>query len=155
MIKPSDLLENACLPEPDLLTGGQPSRECLEAARAAGFHTVVNLRPVGEFDEFDESRLVCDLGLEYVCIPIAGANDLSDEAVAVLDAVLADAQRRPALIHCASGNRVGALLAVHACRKRGLNVDEALACGDAAGLTKLRDAVRGKLAAANWSSECR
>lgn len=145
MTNPSDLLKNACQPEPGLLTGGQPSRECLEAVRAAGYHTVVNLRPAGEFKDFDEARVVHELGINYVCIPVAGADDLSDKAVASLDAVLTDPQCRPALIHCGSGNRVGALIAMHAGRKRGLGATEALACGDAAGLTALRDAVREKL----------
>lgn len=140
-------LPNAREPEPDLLTGGQPSRACLEAARAAGYRTVVNLRPAGEFKDFDESRVARELGFDYVTIPIAEASDLDGEAVTALDAVLADPQRRPALIHCGSGNRVGALFAVHAHRKRGLGVDEALACGERAGLTKLREAVRVELLA--------
>lgn len=147
MTDPSTLLDNACQPEQDLLTGGQPGRECLKAARAAGYRTVVNLRAAGEFDAFDEDRVVRELGLDYVCIPVANANGLSAEAVASLDTVLADAQRRPALIHCGSGNRVGALFAMHACRKRGLSIEEALACGASAGLTAppLREAVREKL----------
>lgn len=140
-------LPNAREPEPDLLTGGQPSRACLEAARAAGYRTLVNLRPAGEFKDFDEELAARENGFDYVAIPIAGAKDLDDEAVTALDAVLADPQRRPALIHCGSGNRVGALFAVHACRKRGLGVDEALTCGDHAGLTKLREAVRVELLA--------
>ena len=147
MTDPFALLDNACQPEPGLLTGGQPSRDCLEAAREAGYRTVVNLRCVDEFNGFDEGRVVRELGLDYVSIPVAGADGLNVEAVASLDAVLADTQRRPALIHCGSGNRVGALIAMHACRKRGLSVDEALACGEAAGLKVLRDAVREKLQA--------
>ncbi len=129
--------------------GGQPSLECLEAVRAAGYHTVVNLRPAGEFEDFDEARVVRDLGIDYVHIPVIGVDSLSTEAVASLDAVLADQRRRPVLIHCASGNRVGALIAIHACRKRGLGAAEALACGEAAGLTALRDAVREKLNSAD------
>lgn len=142
-------LPNACEPEPGLLTGGQPSRACLEAARAAGYRTVVNLRPAGEFKDFDESRVARELGFDYVAIPVAGVTDLDAEAVTALDAVLADPLRRPALIHCGSGNRVGALFAVHACRKRGLGVDEALVLGEKAGLTKLREAVRAALRAAH------
>lgn len=125
--------------------GGQPSRECQEAARAAGYHTVVNLRPAGEFEDFDEACVVRELGIDYVHIPVTGAGSLNAEAVASLDAVLADQRRRPVLIHCASGNRVGALIAIHACRTRGLGAAEALACGEAAGLTALHDAVRQKL----------
>lgn len=145
MTHPPDLLKNAHRPEADLLTGGQPSRECLDAIHDLGYHTVVNLRPAGEFEEFDEGRVVRELGLDYVHIPVAGPDDLNAEAVASLDTVLSDTQRRPALIHCGSGNRVGALIAMRAYRKLGLGVEEALACGEAAGLTDLRDIVREKL----------
>lgn len=148
MTDPSTLLKNARQPEPGLLTGGQPDRPCLEALAEAGYRTVVNLRPVSEFDEFDEADVAGGLGLEYVHIPVAGADGLTGEAVEALDRVLADPQRRPMLVHCGSGNRVGALVAVHAARKQGLGVDAALARGDAAGLTALRDAVREKLCAA-------
>lgn len=145
MTDPSIDLKNACQPEPGLLTGGQPDHECLEALAAAGYRTVVNLRPVGEFDEFNEAQVVRELGLEYVHIPVAGVDDLNAETVEALDTVLVDAQRRPMLIHCGSGNRVGALIAVHAARKQGLGVDAAMARGDSAGLTALRDSVRDKL----------
>lgn len=145
MTDPSIELKNACQIEPDLLTGGQPDHKCFEAVAAAGYRSVVNLRPVSEFDEFDEGRVVRELGLDYVHIPVADADGLSAEAVASLDVVLSRAEHRPALIHCGSGNRVGALIALHAFSKRGLGVDDALAYGDAAGLTTMRDAVREKL----------
>ena len=48
------------------------------------------------------------------------------------------------LIHCASGNRVGALVALHA-RGTGATPDEALALGKAAGLAGLEPAVRARL----------
>ena len=140
-------LPNTRQPEPDLLTGGQPTRECLQAVYAAGYRIVVNLRPAAELGDFDEGRIARDLGFDYVDIPIAGPADLSHAAVELLDKVLTDAKRRPTLIHCASGNRVGALLALHGRLRRGMSVDEALAHGEATGLTApaLRAAVRKKL----------
>lgn len=140
-------LPNACLPQANLLTGGQPSRACLEAAQRAGYHTVVNLRPPGEHDEFDEAAAVHALGMEYVCIPVAGPQDLTADAVEALETALAKAGERPVLVHCKSGNRVGALFALRAGLKTGANVEDALAFGDAAGLTSpaLREAVRAKL----------
>ncbi len=140
-------LPNARQPEPDLLTGGQPTRECLQAVYAAGYRTVVNLRPADELEGFDEARFARDLGFDYVDIPIAGPADLSHAAVEFLDKVLTDAKRRPTLIHCASGNRVGALLALHGRLKCGMSAIEALAHGEATGLTApaLREAVRKKL----------
>lgn len=147
MTHPSIDLPSARQHEPDLLTGGQPSQEALQAAHAAGYVTLVNLRPAYEFEAFDEGRVARDLGFDYVEIPIAGPDDLSPAAVESLAKVLMEPKRRPALIHCGSGNRVGALFALHARLKRGLGVEDALACGEAAGLTAppLREAVRAKL----------
>lgn len=144
-------LPNARKPEPDLLTGGQPSRTCLGAAHAAGYRTVVNLRPAAEYTEFDEGRVARQIGLDYISIPVTGPDDLGAEAIAKLDAVLSVDERRPVLIHCGSGNRVGALLAVHARRKRGLSAEQALACGERAGLvaSSLHDAVRKLLQSTN------
>jgi len=140
-------LPNACQPEANLLTGGQPSRACLKAARDAGYHTVVNLRPPGEFEEFDEAQAVHELGMSYACIPIAGPPDLTPAAAEALDEMMNKAGDRPVLVHCASGNRVGALFALRAGFKQGMNVDDALACGDSRGLTApaLREMVRAKL----------
>lgn len=147
MTDPTLDLPNACRPEENLLTGGQPSRACLEAAREAGFDTVVNLRPPGEFDGYDEADAVRALGMNYVCIPVAGPSDLDAAAVQALDDALAHAGDRPVLVHCASGNRVGALLALHGCLKCGQGVAEALSFGESAGLSAppLREAVRRKL----------
>ena len=140
-------LPNACRPEANLLTGGQPSRACLEAARAAGFDTIVNLRPPEEFAGFDEAEAVRALGMNYVCIPVAGPQDLDAASVQALDDALARAGDRPVMIHCASGNRVGALLALHGCLKCGRSVADALSYGESAGLEAppLREAVRRKL----------
>lgn len=147
MSDPAIDLPNACRPESNLLTGGQPSRGCLEAAAKAGYHTVVNLRPQGEFDDSDEAAAVRELGMDYVCIPVAGPQDLNADAAEALDAVLATAGGRPVLVHCASGNRVGALFALHARLKKGVGVEEALARGRATGLTApaLCEAVRAIL----------
>jgi hypothetical protein len=48
-------------------------------------------------------------------------------------------------LHCASGNRAGALLALHAFYIEGTTKEDALARGEAAGLTNLRDAVEARL----------
>lgn len=147
MSDPIRELPNACRPGATLLTGGQPSEACLEAAAKAGYHTVVDLRMPGEFDDFDEADAVRALGMEYVLIPISGPQDLTPDAAEALDATLAKAGDRPVLVHCASGNRVGALFAVRAYLKEGASVEDALARGEAAGLTAppLRQAVQAIL----------
>jgi uncharacterized protein (TIGR01244 family) len=138
---PAALLPNGKEPLPGVITGGQPSREQLEALAAAGYRTLVNLRtereemPVAPAD-------VAMLGMRYVHIPVAGAADLTAAKAAELAALLADPEARPMAIHCASGNRVGALLAVEAATVEAREPEEALELGRAAGLGGLEPAVR-------------
>lgn len=136
-----ELLPAARRPAPDLLTGGQPSAGQLEALAAAGYTTIVDLRAEGEKGApSDEPEQVESLGLSYVRIPVTGAADLTEEKARELDAVL-DSAAGPAVVHCATGNRVGALLALRA-RLDGAAPEAALEHGLDAGLTHLEPAVR-------------
>ncbi|MGB7756870.1 MAG: protein tyrosine phosphatase family protein [Salinisphaera sp.] len=132
----------------DIVTAGQPSRAQLVAAGEAGVRTVVNLRPAREFDEFDEARAVADAGMRYVNIPVAGPDDIDDRHARDLDDALAAAGGTPALVHCASSNRVGALMAYRARHLQGENAERALEIGLNTGLdpqSPLYEATRSKL----------
>lgn len=117
-----------------VLSAGQPSRADLEAARRAGTGTVVNLRPDGEFFEYDEAAVAAEMGLRYVHIPIAGPQDLTLENAQALDRALSEEQAKPAIVHCGSGNRVGALFALRSRHVAGESADRALQNGVDAGL---------------------
>ena len=135
---------NARIPVEGVLTGGQPTREQLEFAADTGYLTVINLRPDDENGALeDEASLVADLGMRYVHIPVRSAEDLTEDNVRLLDFALSEAG--PILFHCASGNRVGALLALRAALVDGVTPDEALALGKRAGLSRLEEATRGLL----------
>ena len=138
-------LPNAKQPSPGLLTGGQPTEADLQAAAAAGYKTVINLRPGSEMAGIDESGQVESLGMHFISIPIGGAADLTEENARRLDRAIATSESMPVIIHCASGNRVGALLALRANLIQGKSASEALAFGKAAGLTTLEDAVKQRL----------
>ena len=100
---------NAGQPLPWLLTAGQPSAEALKSAHAAGVTTVIDLRDPSENRPFDEPALAVELGMEYINIPISSGN----LDAASLDAVMTVLRRQegtPTLVHCASANRVGAVL---------------------------------------------
>jgi len=84
------------------------------------------------------------LGMTYVSIPIAGAADISEENARRLAEVL-DVGADPVVVHCASGNRVGALFALKAYYVDGKTPEEALALGKAAGVTRLEPVVRQTL----------
>ncbi|MBL6752107.1 MAG: hypothetical protein ISP90_16420 [Nevskia sp.] len=136
---------NAQAPAAGLTTGGRPRPEHLRQAQAAGVKTVINLCPHSEPCDYDEPGLVASLGMRYVNIPVAGAVDLTADNARRLDAALSQAAGAPALVHCASGNRVGALFAVRAKLLHGAGIEEALAAGRAAGLKAMEPAVRGIL----------
>ena len=142
---PEIAIRNARTPVPGVLTGGQPTPEQLEKAAEAGYKTVVNLRGAGEGDGWDEAAAARELGLEYVAIPIASAEDLTEENARRLAKILDDPERRPLMVHCASGNRVGALFALEAFTVDGEDGETALQIGLDAGLTSLREVMEEKL----------
>lgn len=132
---------------PGRLAGGQPTHEQLEALAAAGVRTVVNLRAPGEDAGYDEAAAARALGLAYVPIPVTGAADLTRAKARQLADALASASRRGAvLVHCASGNRVGALVALASAWEEHLPLADALRLGADAGLASLRAAVTQILA---------
>jgi uncharacterized protein (TIGR01244 family) len=132
---------NARIPVEGVLTGGQPTREQLEFAAETGYLTVINLRPDDEKGALeDEATLVADLGMRYVHLPVGSAKDLTEDNVRLLDSALSEAG--PILFHCASGNRVGALLALRAALVYGVRPEEALALGRRAGLSRLEETTR-------------
>jgi len=132
---------NALTPLPGVLSGGQVTAEQLAEAAAAGFRTVVNLRTSEEPLDWDEPARVEALGMRYVALPIAGADDLTRENAEELARILDEAQR-PLLLHCGSGNRIGALFALKAFYLEGKDAESALRVGLDAGLTKLEPKVR-------------
>ncbi len=138
-------IPNARTPVEGVLAGGQPSVEQFEQAARAGYRTVVNLRAPGEKGSWDGAAKAAELGLRYVAIPIAGADGLNAENVRKLADIVGDPQALPAMVHCASGNRVGALFALKAFHVDGESAEDALAFGLEAGLTRMEDAVRERL----------
>lgn len=137
-------IPNACSPMPGVVSGGQPGVMDFEAAKDKGMRTVVDLCSPHEHD-FDERELVESIGMNYVNIPVAGAAGMTRENADKLAAVLDDRERYPMLVHCGSGNRVGALFALKAFYTDGCDVEKALEVGRSAGLRAAEGAVRAKL----------
>jgi len=140
-------IPNFCTPGTGLCTGGHPQPEQLMQAKEKGVHKIVNLCPPGETPGYDEGAIVKQLGMTYVNIPIAGAADLSVDNAKALAEAITDTCCGPILVHCASGNRVGALFALKAHFVDGKSVDEALADGRAHGLKAMEPVVRQLLGA--------
>lgn len=144
LMQPGDFKAGKTIPSnARFVASGQPDEAMLQTIAEAGFSAVVDLRAADEERGFDEAKAIERLGMEYVLLPIASADDISLEKAAVLDQILAD-NEGPVLIHCGSGNRVGALYALRE-KLYGASNDDALAVGKAAGMTRLEKVVRERL----------
>ncbi len=129
--------------EPGLFCGGQPSEAELGSLMAQGVRSLINLRPPGEFDGFDEARAAAALGLAYTQIGITGSADLTREKIGEFCSVFTAARAAgPVLVYCRSGNRVGAAIALALAWMHQCCPDEALARGRRAGMTGLEEAVK-------------
>lgn len=127
------------------VSSGQPDAAVLDAIKQAGFTTVVDLRGEREDRGMDEAAEVETRGMRYYSVPIENgvAADVSYDNARQLDQILAAAEG-PVLVHCASGNRVGAMFALRA-KLAGASNEGALALGKAAGLTRLEPLVVKRL----------
>ena len=133
----------AALPTEGYLSTGQPSEAVLKTVADAGFAAVIDLRGAGEKRGIDEKAAVESLGMTYVSLPVPGPADATVEKAAALEQVLAGIEG-PVLLHCRSGNRVGALFALSA-KAEGASNEEALAIGKSAGLSRWEKEIREKL----------
>lgn len=137
-----DMINTIRLSE-NLIVGGQPSINDLKKMQSIGINQVVNLRPVSEKVDFDQVALLTELGMEYTLIPLTDISTFTPSVAQQLKDVLT--LKQPTLIHCASGNRVGALIALSAFWCDKLPAKEAYQKGMQGGLTKLAPQVKALL----------
>lgn len=126
-----------------LASAGQPDAAAFVALARAGYAAVIDLRTATEDRGLDEPMVVEDLGMRYVSLPIDGGDAINFENAARLDELIASLDG-PVVVHCSSGNRVGALLALRQ-SLTGADDETAIAAGKAAGLTRLEPVVRKRL----------
>ena len=105
-------LKNLSQPDPGHYAAGAVSPADVDALAKAGIRNVINLRPASETPDFDEAGAVRSAGMDYESLPIASADDLNRANVDRFDALLKKQEGAPSLVHCASSNRVGALMAL-------------------------------------------
>lgn len=135
---------NTLYPTNNITTAGQPSAADIERLKQAGFTTVINLRTKGEPLGFDEQAAVEFQGMSYVHLPVAGGAGINKANADKLDQLL-NTTKGPVFLHCGSGNRVGALMALRAFHHQNQSAEQALALGKAAGLTRLEPLVKQQL----------
>lgn len=131
-------------PRPGLYTAGQPAAGDWEAIAARGVSTVVNLRTASEMQGRDEAAEVRAAGMRYIEIPVAGADGITDANARLLRDALAGSKGR-VLVHCASANRAGGLLALSEARYGGTAPEQAIALGRKAGMASTEARVRALL----------
>ena len=122
---------------PHISTGGVLGPNGAAELGALGYRTVIDLRTPKE-GTAAERAAVEQLGLRYVNIPIAKGAPTKAQ-VAEFTALLSDAGNRPIHVHCASGNRVGAMWALYLAAG-GMPPGYALEAGRTAGLRGKREA---------------
>lgn len=142
------LIDTARSPVTGVFVTGRIAGGDIAALGDAGIRRVVDLTPDAETPDFDEASAVGAAGLVYANLPLRGAGDLTRENVRAFDALMRDATQ-PVLVHCASGNRVGAMAALRAAWIDGKGAEDAVAIGKAWGLTGLEDEVRRRIAASH------
>lgn len=144
MVKPATInkldIKNLKQVSPAVYRSGQPSPQQLEELAAAGIKHIINLRPNSELS-WDEAQQVAALGMHYHHLPIASATDINLANAAALAALLDNTDSQPTLVHCASSNRVGALIGLQRANQ-GLPTEEAIAEGQRWGLTRLEAHLR-------------
>lgn len=125
---------------PQFIVGGQPSELDLVILSESGIKTIINLRSDGEFNDFDEKAKVEALGMTYITIPISGASDINSENLISFSNAIENQEET--FVHCASGNRVGAMFALDAHFNHDKSLEEAITIGKKSGLTRLEATVR-------------
>lgn len=144
LIATDDILENSSvLADYEIVSSGQPDAEVLRLLGEAGFTTIIDLRTESEDRGFEEQAAVESLGMSYISLPIAGADGITFENAEELDRLIESGEGR-VFVHCASGNRVGALIALGA-SMQGASREDAIAAGKSAGMTRLEPLVTEKL----------
>jgi protein tyrosine phosphatase (PTP) superfamily phosphohydrolase (DUF442 family) len=101
---------------------GQPSVEDFAVAKGRGIEVVITLRESGEID-WDEAAVVKQLGMEFHSLGFGGPDSLTVEIFERSLPLLAAADRKPVMLHCASANRVGAVWLAHRVLNDGIAVE--------------------------------
>ena len=97
-----------------LITGGQPTEQHVQAVAEQGFRTVINLAPISpRYSLDDEAGLVQSLGMLYQHIPIEWDNPTASDFSA-FETVMQSLPAGKTFIHCAANFRVTAFYSLYA-----------------------------------------
>ena len=119
-------IPKAACPLPGVATAGQPSAAAWPQLADAGYRTVVDLRTPEEPRGYDEPASVRAAGLDYIGIPVSQPT-LGDSEFDSFREIVRAPERRPIFVHCATSNRVGALLLPYFALDQGMPLAESRA----------------------------
>jgi len=129
------------VPVDGITSSGQPDAKSLKVFADSGYAVVIDMRGPDEDRGMDDfPGAVAATGMEYVVFPVVGKDAISFETAKELDELLLGIDG-PVLMHCGSGNRVGAVLALRE-SLNGADDEAAIAYGRDAGMTRLEPLVR-------------
>lgn len=134
-IKLSEVVTPYFRPDELTIVCGALDNEKIAALAKAGVELVINLQANEEL-EFDEAAVVEQANMAYEHLPINSANDLKQLNVLAFDNILRRHHGKKTVIHCGSGSRVGAVVALRAGWLRGRKMETAMKRGFSHGLTE-------------------
>lgn len=118
-----------------LYVSSQHDADTLEIAREKGVELVINLREPTEFS-WDENRAVNHAGLDYYNVPISTTGESFDhDSINQISALVTKYKDQKILLHCSSGNRASAWLAIHLAQDHNTQSDAAILLARQAGLS--------------------
>lgn len=115
------------------LFASQPSEKDLATAKEAGVERVITLRNPAEI-RWDEAKVVRELEMEFSQLPVDFPDGLTSEKLNEVCIALEDAEGKPALLHCGSAIRVGAVWMAYRATRQGIPLEQAQAEAEAIGL---------------------
>lgn len=111
-------------------TGGSLGESGVQELATQGFKTIIDLRTEAEGTDI-EKQAVEQAGMRYINIPVTAKGIDDVQLSAFIDTI--EHATPPILVHCASGNRAGAMWAAYRLHK-GIALDIALEEGRTAGM---------------------
>lgn len=126
-IDDTELIPNLRAVSDNLLRGGQPSREGFLDLQKNGTRTIINLREEPWLID-EERRLIAELGLDYVSIPLSPFREPTDAEIEEFLKVALEPARQPVFVHCLHGqDRTGAMVCIYRMEVHGWSFDQAYA----------------------------
>ena len=95
----------------EVISFGQPNQSEVDAFVEDGVTLVVDLRGPNENRGYDEQSYLNSINTAYYSLPVIDEGDINFDNARLLQTLINDADGK-VLVHCGSGNRVGALMSL-------------------------------------------